>query len=718
MVSTNATRLLRAKIEVDIKLDKISDISSEIIALIHRSHVPSLMTSQVQEDLKRHCVCLFDDLLPEQIRTKIKSLSAGDILFLIDEPLVFIPWELLHDGNDYLSLKFSVGRIVRTARAIRETVFRSIGAPPKMLVLADPCGDLVGAQKEAKVIRNELDKKGQVIVSTKTTEITVDFVKKHIRDYDILHYAGHADHGQTHESSGLRLLDGCFSVNEIIKLGVTAPLPALVFCNACQSAHDNSKDMSQGVFGIANAFLTSGVRHYIGCLWKIPDKESVTAAEFFYRSIFSGKTIGESLSLTRQELILQYGWSSLVWASYILYGDPSVVFGAFHEVVPTVPKRFVVHKIKAAVLVMLLLVGLFGISFYYFNRPPVPPTISIDDIVDASTQKKDQSLTFAVIGAFMKISSANLLNSQGTGENGIFRAVLRRKVRTEIGRSNGVMRVNIKVLDPGSNKIVSLKEFAFKDGVNTPKEIAGHILDLLKVGLPRAEEIELTRPPGENAEVHRLLSQSWDLFTTGDFKGALRLCGKIKKIDPDNRYLYKRLGNLYDRIGERDKALSAYTQYAELCKKSNDLKELSNAYANMGWIFQALGDDESAYKHYEKASQIALLGGYSFETAKAYALLAGWYIKKKDFSEAKTLLFKAIVINEKNLPEDNHQYYLAANYNELGIIFEDEGNYPESLKYLNLSLEAFKSTGATKVMDEVKERIEKVYAKQKISEKF
>jgi CHAT domain-containing protein/Tfp pilus assembly protein PilF len=709
---------IRAKIDVDVKLDKINEISSEVIALIHRSHFPSLSASQAQEDLRRHCVCLFDELLPDQIKTKIKGFSSGDIILLIDEPLVFIPWELLNDGKDYLSLKFNIGRIVRTSRAVRDAGFRSVGVPPKMLVLADPCGDLAGAQKEAKVIRNELDKNGQVIVSTKTANISVDYVKEHIRDYDILHYAGHADQGQTHENSGLRLSDGCFSVDEIIKLGHAGSLPALVFCNACQSAHDNLKDIARGIFGIANAFLTSGVRHYIGCLWKIPDRESVTVAESFYRSVFSGKTIGESLCLTRHELIRQYGWSSLVWASYILYGDPSVVFGASSVFVSSVPKRTIVRKTSIAVSLVFLLMSLIGIAFYNFNRPPVLPSVLIDDIIDSTTQKKDQSLTFAVIEDFKKISSANLVSTQETGVNEFFRTIIRRNVHTEIERTAGIIRLHIKVLDFGSNKIVSLKEFVLKDGESSSKEIAGHILDLLKVGLPRAEEMELTRPPGENAEVHRLLSQSWDLFTIGDFNGALRLCEKIKKIDPDNRDLYKRIGNLYDRLGERGKALNAYTQYAELCKKSNDLKNLSNAYANMGWIFQVLGNDDLAYKHYDKALQIAQLGSYSFETAKAYSLLAGWYAKKKDFLKSKELLFKAIAINDQNLPEDNHLYYLAANYNELGIVFEDEGNYSESLKYLNLSFGLFKDIGDTKVTAEVKERIDRVFGKQKITEKF
>lgn len=709
---------LRPKIDIDIRLDKISELSSEIINLIHRSHFSSLSTVQVQEDLKRHCVCLFDDLLPDQIRTKIKNSSGGNIILLIDEPLVFIPWELLHEGNQYLSLKFNIGRIVRTSRQVREGMSRSVGVPPKMLVLADPCGDLLGAQKEARVIRNELDKNGQVIVSTKTADITVDYVKKHIRDYDILHYAGHADHGQSQEVSGLRLSDGCFSVLDIIKLGVTAPLPALIFCNACQSAHDNSNDINRGVFGIANAFLSSGVRHYIGCLWKIPDRESVSAAEFFYRLIFGGKTIGESLRLTRHELIRQYGEASLVWASYILYGDPSVIFGISTDIVPAVARRSIANKVTISIFSIFFLLGLFGIFFYYFNRLSEPPTVSIEDFVAPSTQKKDMSLTFAVVDQLRKISTVNLVISRQTSNSRFLKTKIRRSVQAEAERSGGLLHLTIRVSDPGSDKIVSLKEFTLKDDINSAKEIAERILDLIKVGLPKVEAIELTRLPGENAEAHRLLAQSWDLFIKGDFVNALRLCEKIKKIDPDNRDLYKRLGNIYDRMGKRDEALDAYFKYAELCKKSSDLKNLSNAYMNMGWIFELSGDDELAYKHFDMALQRAEIGGYSFETAKAYSLLGGWYSKKKNFVKAKEELFKSIEINEKNLPDENHRYYLATNYNELGIAFEGEGNYSEALKYLNMSLNLFNEIGAEKVIAEVKERIERVFDKQKIAEKF
>lgn len=710
---------LKNKIDVDVKLDKINELSVEIIRIIHSSQLTSPSSSQLQGDLKRHCVCLFDELLPVQIRSKIKNISGGNIIFSIDESLVFIPWELLNDGNDYLCLKFSVGRTVRTSRLMREVASRLVGVPPNMLVLADPCGDLKGAQKEAKVIRNELDKNGHVNVSSKTVNITIDYVKQHIRDYDILHYAGHADHGQSNATSGLRLSDGCFSVNDILNLGVTAPLPALIFCNACQSAHENSADISRGVFGIANAFLNSGVKHYIGCLWKISDVESVTAAEIFYRSIFAGETIGESLRLTRHELIKQYGMSSLVWTSYVLYGDPSVMFGITIQSLPSLIHRQ--NKTKNIVLIGLaagLLAGVSGFVIYHFNRQISTPTILINDFVVPSTQQKDLSLTYDVLNEFKKISSANLVDTQKSSGFDLGKAGVQRVVSVQADKKENVIHLIIKVSEPDSDKIITLKEFTVKENDDSSKTIAERILDLIKTGLSTTDQIELTRLPDEDPQAHRLLAQSYDLFLKGDFKGALQLCEKIKKIDPENRNLYKRLGNVYDRLGDRDKALSAYFKYAELCKKSNDLRNLFNAYINIGGMIQMMGDEDLAYKYFQTALQGALVSGFSYETAKAYTLMGSWYVKKKDFVKAKELFLKSIAINKENLPDENHLYYLAANYNELGVTFENEQNYSEALKYLNMSLDLFKQIGAQKVIAEVKERINRVFDKHQVSDKF
>jgi len=101
-------------------------------------------------------------------------------------------------------------------------------------------------------------------------------------------------------------------------------MPSLIFSNACQSARTDAweSEGAEASFGLANAFLYAGVRHYIGTFWEIRDQSGSDFALEFYRHIFSGKSVGEAVKEGRQSLTEKYGQDSVSWAAYLLYGDP------------------------------------------------------------------------------------------------------------------------------------------------------------------------------------------------------------------------------------------------------------------------------------------------------------------------------------------------------------------------------------------------------------
>jgi CHAT domain-containing protein len=105
------------------------------------------------------------------------------------------------------------------------------------LILADPRGDLQASYREGIEVKAFLDSKRDLFhVDFKSYPIDIAFVKKHLRDYDIVHYAGHAKwDAQNPAGSGWLLSDGTFTAAEIAGLGGLQPMPALVFSNACQS---------------------------------------------------------------------------------------------------------------------------------------------------------------------------------------------------------------------------------------------------------------------------------------------------------------------------------------------------------------------------------------------------------------------------------------------------------------------------------------------------
>jgi tetratricopeptide (TPR) repeat protein len=73
------------------------------------------------------------------------------------------------------------------------------------------------------------------------------------------------------------------------------------------------------------------VRHYIGTFWEILDQPSSRFSLEFYKNLLSGLGVGEATRLARQALIREYGEETIVWASYILYGDPTFSYLAQAE---------------------------------------------------------------------------------------------------------------------------------------------------------------------------------------------------------------------------------------------------------------------------------------------------------------------------------------------------------------------------------------------------
>jgi len=113
------------------------------------------------------------------------------------------------------------------------------------------------------------------------------------------------------------------------------PLPAMVFCNACQSGQTEEWKLeptySEKIYGLANAFLLAGVQHYIGTFWEVLDEPSARFAEKFYQYMLDGAPIGEALRMARLFLVKEYGEDTIVWASYMLYGDPGANYFASAE---------------------------------------------------------------------------------------------------------------------------------------------------------------------------------------------------------------------------------------------------------------------------------------------------------------------------------------------------------------------------------------------------
>lgn len=320
--------------ETAVSLEKIETMQRDMVDLLNSASREGRIRREALVKLREVGKSLYEDLVTPSIKAKIGGTDAKCLLLNMDDKLVQIPWELMNDGHQFFCQRFSMGRVVKTRQHASRSRHRKLERPLKMLVLAIPRDDLKAAYTEGTNLRDALDKRLDLVnVTLRTSEVTPGFVQEKIRNFDLVHFAGHAEYNpQDPREDGWLLSEGKWTAREIMKMSGSAVMPALIFSNACQSARTEKWALGERfqdeIFGLANAFLLAGAKHYMGTFWDVLDEPSSRFALEFYAHLMEGVPVGEALRLARLKLIDIYGEETIVWGSYVLYGDPTFVYAA------------------------------------------------------------------------------------------------------------------------------------------------------------------------------------------------------------------------------------------------------------------------------------------------------------------------------------------------------------------------------------------------------
>lgn len=315
--------------KISASMNWIEKQCNEMVQTLNSSNRKGRLTREVLVKLRELGKSLYDAFFTDKIKKKLESTDAAYLTFNIDDQLVHIPLELMHTGRQFLCQRFSIGRLVKTQQTLRSVKTRALAKPLKMLALADPNDDLGTTRFEIEKLRDQMTKQKDLInLTLRTDEFTREYFREKLKNFDIVHFAGHADYNsQNPADSRIIISGGSINADDITQMGSESTMPALIFSNACQTARTDTWTLDENfqneIFGLANAFLVSGVKHYIGTFWEVLDEPSSFFSLEFYRYLFEGSSIGEAMRLARESSIKEFGEETVVWASYILYGDPT-----------------------------------------------------------------------------------------------------------------------------------------------------------------------------------------------------------------------------------------------------------------------------------------------------------------------------------------------------------------------------------------------------------
>ena len=261
--------------------------------------------------------------------------GSEEIIVVPDRCFFQVPFAALHDKcNRYLSDTFKI-RIVPSLTTLKLILDSPAGSHSETgaLIVGEPnvtdvyfkgelrklC-KLPGAKAEAEMIARLLPESHLLIGEQATKQA----VLQGIPSVSLVHFAAHGDaergeialtpsdstKGIPHEQ------DYLLSMADISQVRLTAKLVVL---SCCHTARGQIK--TEGVVGIARAFLGSGARSVLVALWALQDDATEQFMRRFYENLVQGESASECLHRA-MKWMRNNGFSEVrQWAPFMLIGD-------------------------------------------------------------------------------------------------------------------------------------------------------------------------------------------------------------------------------------------------------------------------------------------------------------------------------------------------------------------------------------------------------------
>lgn len=302
-------------------------------------------------------ITLFEMLLPNEL--KEYAPHREDIVLVLNDGAARYPWELLQErptGDDApvastpepLAIQSGMIRQLQTVEFRNRAV---MGTGKTAFVVGDPPSRfpaLPGAASEARETSHILEERG-FQVTTLIGKGAGDILKElYIRDYRILHLAGHGvfdykpdnperseccrDVSEAQGISGMVIGDNQFLTPALIHQMRT--VPELVFINCCHLGQMGEASAPLPMHpvklaaNLASELINMGVRAVIAAGWAVDDLAAQSFASIFYNKILSGVSFGEAVLSARKEVYREHLHVN-TWGAYQCYGDPD--FRLFRE---------------------------------------------------------------------------------------------------------------------------------------------------------------------------------------------------------------------------------------------------------------------------------------------------------------------------------------------------------------------------------------------------
>lgn len=233
------------------------------------------------------------------LESELESLGIDTLIFCMDAGLRLVPMAALHDGQQFLVEKYSLGSIPSVSltnsryKAVKDAQVLGMGASEFQQLAPLPA-----VPTELKVITQQL--------WTGKSFLNEEFTEKNFRaqrqPFGIIHLATHADFkpGKA-DNAYIQLWDSQLKVNELRQMGWHQPPQVeLLVLSACRTALGDV-DAELGFAGLA---VQAGVKSTLASLWYVSDEGTLAIMSGFYQHLRQPDVTIKAEALRRAQLAM------------------------------------------------------------------------------------------------------------------------------------------------------------------------------------------------------------------------------------------------------------------------------------------------------------------------------------------------------------------------------------------------------------------------------
>lgn len=318
----------KLKMREDLKyLEKLAISSESVKDEFHINFGKHIFNLVFGDGVKAH----YDEWLKkdEPLRIRIRVDETA-------KELNNIPWEFLHDGENFLVTQ-SETLISRLPPNVEKRKKDKLDQAISMLVVVSspmnlPAHMVLNTEKEQEVILEALDKlhRERKLDIDFVDDASLDTIQDYLseKDYHILHFTGHGVFDENQDTGFLLLEDSRGRMENVENERIATILQRykslrLVVLSACQSAKASN---NTGYPDLSRTLLRKGIPAVLSMQHSVLDPSAIDFAARFYRSLASGRPVDVALSDARTALYVGDNRNRVDFATPVLFlNDPDSV---------------------------------------------------------------------------------------------------------------------------------------------------------------------------------------------------------------------------------------------------------------------------------------------------------------------------------------------------------------------------------------------------------